>query len=178
MKVSGPTIVVGIFALAIALSGAAWWHRLQESRHAAAYWGQESAPLVVGDTEVKFLVLGAPAGGPSDAEQVAGRAIDKSFDMTIQSGLVHMRYALTQDANFEWDKLRDEPLEESLGADDWTYALRFSQGDRQLDVLLTRDLGAIGKVDAAAGRVKVVPCPHLAPKLRRYLVDIKAPLST
>ena len=58
MKLSGRIIVVGMFVLAIALSGGAWWHRLQESRHAAEFWGADAAPLVVGDTEATFLVLG------------------------------------------------------------------------------------------------------------------------
>jgi hypothetical protein len=66
---------------------------------------------------------------------------------------------------------------ESVGdSPTWRYALRFSQGDDRLDVLLAGDFGRLGNVDADGAHVEVVPCPRLAPVLLRYLTDVGAPL--
>ena len=174
MQLRGRTVVVGIFVLAILMAGGAWWRRLQESRHAAAYWGEQGAPLVVGNTKMEFLVLGDAAAQDQSGGSIAGRPIAQVFDLSEQRGVVHLRYALTQDANFEWNNMRDEPLDADR---EWAYALRFSDDARQLAVLLSSDLATLGKVDADAGQVKVIPCPHLATKLKRYLTDVKAPLA-
>jgi hypothetical protein len=174
MQLRGRTVVLGIFALAILMAAGAWWRRLQESRHAAEFWGERSVPLVVGNTKVSFLVLGDARTQDPGMETTLGRPVEKEFDLTDKPGMVHFRYALTQDANFEWDKLRTVPLDDP-GA--WAYALRFTDGTRTLHVVLEREFHWLGIVDLGSGTIKMVACPRLAPKLKRYLTDVKAPLA-
>lgn len=179
MQLRGRTVVVSIFVLALVMAGGAWWRRLQESRHAAAYWGAKRAPLIVGNTKVFFVILGNDDGQDSAAMVVAGRPVAKAFDLSEKRGLVHLRYALTQDANFDWDKLRIVPLDDP---GDWTYALRFFDGSAtldkaSLDVVLDREFRWLGVVDLSLGTIKVVACPRLAPKLKRYLADVNVPLA-
>jgi hypothetical protein len=174
MQLRGRTVIVGIFALAFIMAGAAWWRRLAESRHAAEFWGKHGVPLIVGNTNVSFLVLGDPPAQEPGTETTLARSFVEEFDLTDKPGMVHFRYALTQDANFEWDQLRSVPLGDR---GDWTYALRFTDGKRTLIVVLARDLRWLGIVDVGSREIKVVASPRLAPKLRKYLTDIKAPLA-
>jgi hypothetical protein len=174
MQLRGRTVVVGIFVLAVLMAGGAWWRRLQESRHAAEFWGRSRAPLVVGNTDVSFLVLRDERTQDPGTESTLGRPVAKVFELTGKPGLVHFRYALTQDANFEWDKMRTVPLDDP---GDWAYALRFTDGTRTLYVVLEREFRWLGIVDLGPGTIKVIACPRLAPKLQRYLTDVKAPLA-
>jgi hypothetical protein len=179
MQLRGRTVVIGIFVLAVLMAGGAWWRRLQESRHAAAYWGARRAPLIVGNTKVFFVILSDHDGRESEVMSVAGRPVAKAFDLSEKLGLVHLRYALTQDVNFDWNKLRTVPLDDP---GHWAYALRFFDEsatlDRaSLDVVLDRGFRWLGVVDLYLGTIKIVACPRLAPKLKRYLADVKVPLA-
>jgi hypothetical protein len=174
MQVRGRTVVVGIFVLAVLMAGGAWWRRLEESRHAAEFWGRSRAPLVVGNTQVAWLVLADERTGEPGTEATLGRPVAEEFDLTNKPGLVHLRYALTQDANFDWSGLRTVPLADP---GDWAYALRFTDGTHTTYVLLERELRRLGVVDLGPGTIKSVPCPRLAAKLERYLSDVEAPLA-
>jgi hypothetical protein len=174
MQLSGRTIVIGIFVLAVLMAGGAWWRRLQESRHAAEFWGRSGAPLVVGNTQVAWLVLGDQRTGEPGADATLGRSVAEEFDLTGKPGVVHFRYALTQDVNFDWSGFRTVPLDDP---GDWAYGLRFTDGTRTLHVVLEREFRRLGIVELGPGTIKIVPCPRLAPKVRRYLIDVKAPLA-
>ncbi len=168
----GRTIVLGIFGLALVMAAGGWWFRYEASRRAAAFWGADGARLLAGESDVEFFVLGD--GDRADGHQgIAGRPVEPKIDLTEKLGLIHLRYALTQDANFEWDNLSRE--QEPAGAE-WRYAMRFSLEDDELDVLLSEDFAQLGKVNEGEGQIDVLPCPRLAPSIERYLTDVGAPI--
>jgi hypothetical protein len=174
MQFRGRTVVIGIFVLALVMAGGAWWRRLQESRHAAEFWGRGGAPLVVGNTQIAWLVLADERTDEPGTEATLGRSVVNEFELTDKPGVVHFRYALTQDANFDWAGLRTVSLDDP---GNWAYALRFTDGTHTLHVVLERKFRWLGLVDLGPGTIKIVPSPRLAPKLQRYLTDVKAPLS-
>jgi hypothetical protein len=174
MNLSGRTIVIGIFVLAFVMAGGAWWHRWNESRHAAAFWGKEGVPLVTSGKEVTFYALGRPGDDGETIDAIPDRPVRQEFDLSDKRGLVHLRYALTQDANFQWDKLRAAPRDDS---NDWAYAIDFSDGQRSLIIVLDRSLELLGLLRAGSHNTNVVPCPRLAPAIQRYLTEIGAPLA-
>ena len=170
MQVAGKFIVLGTFALGFLMAGGAWWYHYTESRRAAEFWGADAVALLVGSSDVTLLELGEPS-----TEGVVGRAAKQKFDLTEKKGLVHLRHSLTYDADFAWDQRRREPLADGA---DWTFAMRFNKGQRELVVLFTRDFARIGRVVDADGaaEVDVLPCPRLGPVLVKYLGEIGVPV--
>ena len=167
MQLNGRTLIIATCSLALAMAGGAWWYNYRLSRQAAQFWGPEAAALIVGQSPLAFLVLQAP--GPAtdpDAETIAGRAVATEHDLSDKQGQVHLRHALTQDANFLWDARRRESIDVGY---DWGYALRFGAGDRRLVVLLRRDFQQIGKLDADARWVDILPSPRPAAVFKEYL---------
>ncbi|HYO23402.1 MAG TPA: hypothetical protein VEQ85_00475 [Lacipirellulaceae bacterium] len=97
---------------------------------------------------------------------IAGRRPARAFELTGKPGLVHMRHALTYDANFDWAGATQEQLP---ARPDWSYALRFTGPRGALVVLAPADFTRIGRVADGGGAVDVVPCPQLGPVLLKYL---------
>jgi hypothetical protein len=168
-------MIVATLVIALTMSGAAWWYHYQGSRRAAEFWGRDAAELIIGTGDFTLLELGDPAGTGATAGEhgqanlVAGRPITASHELSEQSGVIHLRHALTQDANFQWDALRREP---ALGDDDWAYAFQFTDGGRGLLVLLRSDFQVLARVGADGKSMDVLPCPKLGPAIDRYLHDV------
>jgi hypothetical protein len=171
MQVSGRVIILSAFALAIAMSGGAWWYHYTQVRQAAAFWGSPGGRLLVRGPEVIFYELGDPSeeANPAGAETIAGRPVISSTDLSGKQGLVHLRHALYQDSNFQWEGRVREP---TGAADDWAYAVRFGDGEQTMTALLSRDLGRVGKVEG--DKVDAAPAPRIAGPVRRYLSDVGA----
>lgn len=104
--------------------------------------------------------------GPVQEGLVAGRETSAAFELTGKPGLVHMRHALTYDANFDWAATHQQPLP---AHPEWSYALRFTGPRGALVVLAPADFTRIGRVSEGGGAIDVVPCPRLGPVLRKYL---------
>jgi hypothetical protein len=170
MSVAGKSIVLGTFAVGFLMAGGAWWYHYAESRRAAKFWGADGAALLVGSAQVTLVELGAPSD-----EGVAGRAAKQEFDLTEKKGLVHLRHALTYDANFEWEARGRQSLAEGAG---WTFAMRFTKDGRELVVLFTRDFTRLGRVLDADGvaEVDVLPCPRLGPVIVKYMGEVGVPV--
>jgi len=172
MPWKGRTIVLGLFGVALAMAIGGWWFRYNASRRAAAFWGAEGARLLAGDAAVELLVLGeGEAGGAG--QTVAGRPVRDKFDLTEKRGLIHLRYALTQDANFSWDQAKRVPAGDGPA---WRYALEFAQGEARLVAAFTADFAQLGKPTHDGALVDVLPCPRLAPAIDRYLREVGAPI--
>lgn len=173
MQISGRLVILVTVGLALAMSGGAWWYQYQASRQAAAFWGADAARLLVGSEQVVLLELGEPLA-EGDGEAVAGRAIAATCELSDKPGLVHLRHAFTQDADFDWTGRRRQLLQDS---GPWAYALRFSRGTAALVVLLREDMQEIGKLALSAqgaAEVDVLPCPRLAKPVRQYLADVNS----
>jgi hypothetical protein len=90
-------------------------------------------------------------------------------DLSQKPGLIHLRFVFAEDANFQWDDQRREPVGDALA---WAYALRFTEGDRRLVALFSREFDLVGKLEADGEHVHVVPIPRAAAAIRSYLRDI------
>jgi hypothetical protein len=164
MQISGKWIIVGAFALALTMSGAAWWYHYTQVRQAAAFWGP-GGRLIVRGPDVTLYELGEPGTAPSD---IAGRPITTTKELSQEHGLVHLRHAFYLDANFVWEDRTPEPAT----ATPWRYAIRFGEGEAEAIVLLTSDFARTGRLRGEV--VDAVPSPRIAGSLRRYLTDIGA----
>jgi hypothetical protein len=171
MQISGRVIILATFGLAVAMSGGAWWYHYTQVRHAAAFWGSPDARLLVRGPEVTFFELGDLSDEPvgKDAQSIAGRSVISTSDLSGKQGLVHLRHALYQDSNFQWESRRREPID---AADDWVYAVRFADGHEAMTALFPRDFSRVGRV--SGGELDVLPSPRMSDSVRRYLTDIGA----
>jgi len=174
VQIPGKILVLATFGIGVAMAVGAWWYNYQQSYRAAEFWGSHDAALLVGNSQLKLLSLvDRPVAEPSTAnpttQVIAGRAAVDEADLTGKPGLVHLRHALTYDANFTWDQRRSAP-EATI---DWAYALRFFKADATpLVVLFTRDFAQLGRVDADGRVVDSLPCPKLGPVIREYLGEV------
>jgi hypothetical protein len=165
MQVSGKWIILGAFALAVAMSGGAWWYHYTQVRQAAAFWGP-AGRLIVRGPDVAFYELGEPGSAPSE---IAGRPITATKDLSGEHGLIHLRHVFYLDANFVWD----ERSPESVTKAPWRYAIRFADEEAEAVVLLTADFARTGKW-LGGDQVEALPSPRISDSLRRYLTDIEA----
>lgn len=172
MPWKGRTLVLGIFGVALVMAVGGWWFRYEASRHAAAFWGAEGARVLSGESAVELLVLGDSDEQAAD-QSIAGRPVSDKFDLSEKRGLIHLRYALTQDADFDWDEVKSTP---APAGPEWRYAMRFSLDDDRLDVLFTEDFAKLGKLTDDGEQIDVLPCPRLAPSIEHYLSDVGAPI--
>ena len=176
MRASGRSVVLSVFALAIAMSAGAWWYHYQATQHTAEFWGPAAANLLVRGESVDAFNL-APAADPSAGESfpnwpppfaalLEGGAV-AYHDLTGAKGLIHLRHALTQDSSYDWD------AKEINAAPTWALAFRFSDGDNAVWVLLSQELDYLAK-PAADGKTLDVLLrqPPVGPVLREYFEDI------
>lgn len=190
MQVSGKILVLGTFAIGLAMAGGAWWYNYQQSRLAAEFWGPQNAMLIVSGAKLEFLELGEPfdpaaepesaldatgdnvdadvdSDAPANAQELlAGRGVLRTVDITAKPGAVHLRHALTYDGNFAWGEEQSEPL---IGDSEWKYALRFTRAEQATIALFTADFTRLGRLDEAAREVAVLPCPRMGPVFVTYL---------
>jgi hypothetical protein len=158
-------IILVTVGLGVAMAGGAWWYRWQQSRRAAAFWGEEVG-LLTNAPNVEFVKFGGDG-----EEKIAGRPVENSIDLSQKPGLIHLRFVFAEDVNFEWDKQRRETVGDAAP---WAYALRFSEGDRQLVVLFPAEFDLLGKLEGDGEHLHVVPIPRAAAAIRKYLTDIGA----
>ncbi len=130
----GKLVVLSFFLLAATLAGGAMWYHFAKTRWAMAFWGNNAARLIVRAPEVEVWRLNSTPGLEANG---AGNS-DSATNPTVQSlkiagepffitgrrpliaapGLIHMRMALVEDANFDTHaKPPSDPL--------WNYAFRF-----------------------------------------------------
>jgi hypothetical protein len=171
VQIPGKILVLATFGIGVAMAAGAWWYNYQQSYRAAEFWGAHDAALLVGNSQLKLLSLvdravAEPSTGDSAPQVIAGRDAVEEADLTGKPGLVHLRHALTYDANFAWDQRRSAPEPTA----DWAYAMRFAkEGAAPLVVVFTRDFERLGRVDPDGSVVDSLPCPKLGPVIREYL---------
>jgi hypothetical protein len=172
--VSGKVLVLATFAVGIAMSVTAWFYNYTQSDQAAEFW-RGAAPAIVRGEKVTLFELGEPGGdGPHD------RRVIREFDLTGKQGLVHLRHAITYDANFDWDSRRQEPVGAG-GA--WPYAFEFAaeaEGGQPATVWFSRKFDAMARAIAtdAEWEFDILPCPRLAPVIPGYLERVGVKLAS
>lgn len=149
---------------ALLLGACSWWYRYEAAHRASQFWGPVASRLIAQGEGFEALTL-QPESDESLAAQVAA-ALAEPTNLDHARGQAHLRHALMSDSNYFWD----QPLESS--EIEWKWVLRFYEGDQQVLALLTEDLKAIGKVDAAGERVAAFPCEPMTSSVEAYFVAI------
>ncbi len=147
----GKGVIVGIFLLALVLSGYAWWHQFQQGPRCRDFLGTEAVQLVRLAPRVELLRFdqdlasaeGSPA--PEDVLQIAGTTlhVTRRANITKVPGLLHARHALLQDVNYQWDAAATPCLSQ------WSFGLRFSNNGEDVIVAFDPQCNRIGLKGAA-----------------------------
>jgi hypothetical protein len=171
-------------ALAAVAAAIGWWSRYLATHQAAEFWGPETAALLRGPSQVELIELAARA--PSKEEPVetttwlAGQPVVARHDITTAQGLTHLRSALVEDRNFEWD--RSAPGNDP----DWVWALRFHTHDHATILLFPSDFSRLGylkvgyqpmgNLQADSPVVTSVSCRPLMVPLATYFQSLQTAL--
>jgi hypothetical protein len=177
MRNSGKLLILGILALAVLMAGASWWVRYRATHRAAEFWGPTAARLIRDAPDVKLFhepmvptnTLGTDLANVAETGAAIKRHIGESaIDVSHRPGLLHLRNALLEDANFNWpSKKEDRPsAAEDLGfwwlqfhdPSSGTAVIWFTQDCRQAARLTKRPDGMF---DATP-----ISCEQIAPGLR------------
>ena len=135
----GKFVIVLILLAGILAASTAWWHQRRQGRRVLQLWGAESAYRIrIAPRSELLQLLTEQANFSSDLESLRVGSqtfrIGAIIEISNQSGFVHARQALIQDASYDWTKL---PTPTDLRRR-WTWALRFS--DKRGSTLLALDL--------------------------------------
>lgn len=148
--------------LATLLAGFAVWHHRGQTRRCLEFYGSQAAQRIQAADRVELWRLGGAAR--AERPEAAGR-----IDVSRARGVVHMRRALVEDANFAWD----QPPSAGSGP---AFGLAFY--DRATDaepgtVIVVRLDGERGSL-VVEGRDGRVALGTLAKGLRTWLADVAA----
>jgi len=149
----GKAVIMGIFLLALVLSGYAWWHQYQQSWRCREFFGSETVQLVRLAKRVELLRL--ESSSPADASEPnspkgilrIGNStvlIVRQTDISTVPGLLHARHALLQDLNYDWDAPPSQCVSQ------WSFALRFEQEGNDTIIAFDPECNRIG-LDGADG---------------------------
>jgi len=131
----GKLTIVFIFLLAFSAgTGAVWWQYNQQ-RRAMRFWGTDAAMLIRHAPMVEILKLRAvdeteKSETPLVVVNDLRLSVAATKDISDLRGLVHARYALIEDASFDWDTSQKDCVES------WQYGFRFSENENVATVLL------------------------------------------
>ncbi len=129
----GKAVILGIFLLALVLSGFAWWYQLRKGSHCREFLGTDAVQLIRQASRVDLMRLerlpGTTAGPGSTAATIELPGgiyrVTERTDITPVPGLLHARHALLQDVNYQWARPPGDC------ASDWAFALQFSSDTRE-----------------------------------------------
>lgn len=138
MQNLGKIVVLTLVVVALALATFAWWWNFQRGERSRDFWGHEAAMLIREAPQVELLRLEPVAAGKeSPGESLAldseRFAIVERKDISHEKGLLHARFALTEDASFAFD----QPL--ATETPSWAYAARFTDGSKHATILFDLD---------------------------------------
>jgi hypothetical protein len=94
---SGKRLILGVLAFGLVAAAASWWFRYSATHHAAQFWGPQSVELI---RDAKHVTLRSDI--PS-ADGAGGDEADVPRDISNAKGLTHLRSALLEDANYDWN---------------------------------------------------------------------------
>lgn len=176
--VSGRPIILAIFGFALVASVGAWWYYRVLQREALAFWGAENAVLIASAPRAELLLLREPL--PAEATPVAASArtrdsawlelagsrfeIVDEAEISDYPGFIHLRQALLLSRAFVGPPTPAPPNTP------WRYAIRFSEGDREVTI------GFAFQEEAALAVSPSGETRKLAPELGKILkTDLEGP---
>jgi hypothetical protein len=147
MHLRGQYLVALIFAVAVAMSGYAWWSAYQRGRLSLATWGSEAALQIRYADRVELWQLAPPGTVEKNPNTltIEGQlyAITKKSDISQVPGLVHARHALVEDTSFVW-----QPSAGGEGEPRWQFALHFTDSEHTSTIVFDTELGQIRLLDS------------------------------
>ncbi len=169
----GVIAVTAIVGVAAALAGFnVWWH-YNQSRQIHALWGTD-ALMRIGHGDAGEIVALAP---PSDLPLASGTKVvsigGKDFpqrgavDLATARGASNLRYALGQDASYDW-------IREPSAAGRWSLAIRFV--DDRGQTLLAFDLDQGIALENGSGKA-VLLTEKMASGLKKFADEALSPPS-
>jgi len=131
----GKLTIVFILLMAVSAGSMAVWWQHNQQRRAMQFWGTDAAMLIRHAPEVGILKLGViketeKVDSPTIAVDGTTLFVIERKDISNLRGLVHARYALIEDASFDWNDTRKDCVEK------WEYAFQFSENEKVATVLL------------------------------------------
>lgn len=165
MQNSGTKLVILLVGGAILLGSVSWWYRYGAAHRASQFWGATASRLLAESEGLEGLRF-----DPLTGETVIGSgwaSLGEATDLSKVRGQAHLRHALLSDRNYVWD----QPID--LASQDWSWCFRFYEGPFEAFVLISDDLGAIGKFEPANNSVTGYSCAPLAASLDSYLGSLK-----
>lgn len=178
----GKLVVLSFFLLAAVLAGGAIWYHFAKTRWAMSFWGNDAARLIVRAPDVEvwqladvpWLIPSHPLGPvvlnrSSDVEQVqigkVSRLVVGRRPLASAPGLIHMRMALVEDANF--DTLAPQPTKQN-----WDYAFRFYSPEQELIVAIDSQRGLVRTVGEKTDKAQpIATITPIAKGLKRFLEE-------
>jgi len=161
--------------LAAVAAAIGWWSRYLATHRAAEFWGPEATALLRGPSQVELLELAGsvesanlPASERADAtRKFAGRYVVARHDISAAHGLTHLRSALVEDRNFNWN------LPAPGKAPVWVWALRFQARGHGAMLLFPSDFSRLGclhgdKLPADHQAIVSISCRPLMKPLATY----------
>jgi hypothetical protein len=112
----GKFVVIGIIGLILVIAGGAWLYRYNLTHRAVRFWGPEATSLIRDASTVTLFehpiatprtlesqgILNSGASAAETAAAVQKHFSESAIDVSNARGLVHLRNALLEDANYIW----------------------------------------------------------------------------
>ena len=157
---SGRWVLLAIFLAGLLLAGGNVWFQRRQTRHAARFWGQQTARTIAQSSDITLYLLGDPLDGVDEtpANRPANRwleAAGKRYpilatrDVSRLGGITHLRRALVLDHFYASTKPR--PYQGP-----WRFALLFHRQGQEAVVLCDDTLRHVGRRDGMSLKVLLV----------------------
>jgi hypothetical protein len=147
---SGQWVIVAMFGGALAAAVFGMWYRYQSTRRALEFWGPPAAVLIARAPTIEALIFEPPlTDNGAITLDVLDEAAAKTTLVSGARGMLNIRQAMVEDSTFRWDPPVSQPPA-------WSFALMFSDGDRQAALLFDPAAGAVGN-PATGARVLLDP---------------------
>jgi hypothetical protein len=137
VKSRGRILVIGLLGLGLAAALAAVWQQHRQSRQALGYWGVDVVELIAKAERVKLVRLEDAQSSKLSSKPEIERS--REINLGHAPGLVHFRHSLLEDINFDWER------RPNVAAEDWDYAVHFSDGEQSVTILFDVDGASIWK---------------------------------
>lgn len=138
--VQGKYVIFVIFGTALAMAIFAWQFRISEGDDVLDYWGVESANLLRHANKVEFLKLDSAGVAAADSTLTSDgtpQNIVSTEDISSRKGLIHARHMFIVDHTYLWEESPPKNIQ------DWDFALRFSEGDKEVTLAFHKQSHAV-----------------------------------
>ena len=155
---SGRWVLLAIFLVGLLLAGGNVWFQRRQTRHAARFWGPETARTIAQSSDITLFLLGEPQpettpskGRPAQWLGAAGKhyPILATRDVSRLGGITHLRRALVLDHFYA--STTPQPHQGP-----WRFALLFRRRGLEAVVLCDDTLRHVGRRDGMSLEVLLV----------------------